>query len=142
LDFREQLFDVFLPALQAQSIPVELLDLEGFMFDSLSKEDIEALEQDEFEDYRWMLQGLSRRVESALRNRLSEIAATRKGGNVLVYGTAAVYPVVRLGEVIRDLRDLPVRIALAFPGDDRGGKLHFMNQPDGGNYLAVKLFWP
>ena len=25
--------------------------------------------------------------------------------------------------------------------EERGGKLHFMNQPDGGNYLAVKLFW-
>jgi hypothetical protein len=28
----------------------------------------------------------------------------------------------------------------AFPGEERGGKLHFMNQADGANYLAVKLF--
>ena len=48
---------------------------------------------------------------------------------------------MRYGEVLRGLRDLKGRIALAFPGAERGGKLHFMNQPDGGNYLAVKLFW-
>ena len=48
---------------------------------------------------------------------------------------------VRYGEVLRGLRDAEARIILAFPGEERGGKLHFMNQPDGGNYLAVKLFW-
>ena len=47
---------------------------------------------------------------------------------------------VRYGEVLRGLRDLDARIVLAFPGEERGGKLHFMNQADGANYLAVKLF--
>jgi hypothetical protein len=56
-----------------------------------------------------------------------------------VYATVALYPLIRFGEVLRDMRDLDCRILLAFPGEERGGKLHFMNQPDGGNYLAVKL---
>jgi len=141
LDFREQLLDTFVPALQAQGAPFELLNLTGFMFAGLTEEDVEALHQDELDDYRWMLQGLSRRVESALHARLSELGGGSPGKNVLVYGTVAVYPLVRLGDVLRGLRDLHCRIALAFPGDERGGRLHFMNQPDGGNYLAVKLFW-
>lgn len=141
LGFREQLLDTLVPALQAQGAPFELLDLTGFMFAGLAEEDIEALRQDEFDDYRWMLQGLSRRVESALQERLAELAGRSPGTSILVYGTAAVYPLVRLGDVLRGLRDLPCRIALAFPGGERGGRLHFMNQPDGGNYLTVKLFW-
>ena len=141
LDFREQLLDTVVPAFEAQKIPIELLDLTGFIFQGLRSEEIEAVQEDEFENYRWMIQGLSRRVEAALQARLAEISETRPGWNVLVYNTAAVHPFVRLGEVLRGLRDLSCRIAVAFPGEERGGKLHFMNQPDGGNYLAVKLFW-
>ena len=47
--------------------------------------------------------------------------------------------IVRFGEVLRDLRDLPARVVLAFPGEERGGKLHFNGRPDGGNYLAIKI---
>jgi len=141
LEFREQLLDTLLPALEAQKIPVDVLDLTGFIFQSLQPDEIEALLEDEFENYRWMIQGLSGRVEAALQRRLSETSTKRENGNVLVYNTAAIHPFVRLGEVLRGLRDLSSRIAVAFPGEERGGKLHFMNQPDGGNYLAVKLFW-
>ena len=141
LDFREQLLDSFVPALQQQGVPVELLDLTGFMFRGLDENEIVDLQEDEFDDYRWMLQGLSGRVEKALCVQLSEIAGKSPGGNVLVYATVALHPLVRLGEILRGLRDLHCRIALAFPGEEHGGKLHFMNQPDGGNYLAVKLFW-
>ena len=38
------------------------------------------------------------------------------------------------------MRDLDAYLIVAFPGEERGGKLHFMNQADGANYLAVKLF--
>jgi hypothetical protein len=141
LDFREQLLDSFVPALQQQGVPFELLDLTGFIFSGLDENEIESLQEDEFDDYRWMLQGLSRRVEASLYAHLSEIANKSPGGNVFVYATVALHPLVKLGEVLRGLRDLHCRIALAFPGEERGGKLHFMNQPDGGNYLAVKLFW-
>lgn len=141
LDFREQLLDAVVPVLQAESIPFDLFDLEGFMFRGLRDRDIEALQEDEFDDYRWMLQGLATRVERSFLSRISEMATKRPGLNVLVYGTAALHPVLRFGEILTGLRDLHCRIALGFPGEERAGKLHFMNQPDGGNYLAMKLFW-
>ena len=140
LDFREHLLDTFLPELDAKKIPYRLLDLTGFLFSGLSEEQIESLQEDEFEDYRWMLQGLSKRAEAALQARLTEEAAKFKGGNLFIYATVALYPIVRYGEVLRGLRDLETRIVLGFPGEERGGKLHFMNQSDGANYLAVKLF--
>jgi hypothetical protein len=84
-------------------------------------------------------QGLTKRVELALQQRSTAIAAETPGCTVLVYATVALYPLVRFGEILRGLRDLPCRTVLAFPGEERGGKLHFMNLLDGGNYLAVKL---
>lgn len=141
LDFREYLLDTFVPALQARKIAFRLVDLTGFLFTGLTDEGIASLQEDEFDDYRWMQQGLSKRAEAALQTRLTEVAAEVPGGSVLVYATVALYPLVRYAEVLRGLRDLEARIVLAFPGEERGGKLHFMNQPDGGNYLAVKLFW-
>jgi hypothetical protein len=140
LDFREYLLDTFVPELDAKNIPHRLLDLSGFLFAGLSDEQIESLQEDEFEDYRWMKQGLSKRAEAALQARLTEEASKVPGGNVLVYATVALHPVVRYGEVLKGLRDLEARIVLGFPGEERGGKLHFMNQADGANYLAVKLF--
>jgi len=140
LDFREHLLDTFVPELDAKNIPHRLLDLSGFLFSGLSDEQIESLQEDEFEDYRWMKQGLSKRAEAALQARLTEEASKVPGGNVLVYATVALHPVVRYGEVLKGLRDLEARIVLGFPGEERGGKLHFMNQADGANYLAVKLF--
>jgi BREX protein BrxB len=140
LDFREYLLDTFVPALDAKGVAYRLVDLTGFLFAGLSEEQIEALQEEEFEDYRWMQQGLSKRTEASLHHRLTEEAAKVPGGNVVVYATVALYPLVRYGEVLRSLRDLAARIVLAFPGEERGGKLHFMNQADGANYLAVKLF--
>jgi hypothetical protein len=140
LDFREHLLDTFVPELEAKNIPFRLLDLTGFLFAGLSGEQVQALAEEEFDDYRWMQQGLSKRAEAALHVRLTDEARKIPGGNVFVYATVALYPVVRYGEVLRGLRDLGARIILAFPGEERGGKLHFMNQADGANYLAVKLF--
>lgn len=140
LDFREHLLDTFVPELEAKNIPHRLLDLTGFLFNGLSEEQIHDLQEEEFEDYRWMQQGLSKRAEASLQSRLTDEAAKIPGGNLLVYATVALYPVVRYGEVLRGLRDVEARIILAFPGEERGGKLHFMNQADGANYLAVKLF--
>ena len=139
LDFREHLLDTFVPEMDAKNIPYRLLDLTGFMFSGLNKKQIEALQKDEFKKYRWVKQGLAKHSEAALQKRLTEEAAKIPGGNVFVYATVALHPLVRYGEVLRGLRDLEVRIILAFPGEERGGKLHFMNQPDGANYLAVKL---
>lgn len=140
LDFREYLLDTFVPMLQASKARFRVLDLTGFLFNGLSDEAVRSLQEDEFDDYRWMQQGLSKRAEAALQTRLAELAAEVRGGSVLVYGTVALFPLVRYGEILRGLRDLEGRVVLAFPGEERGGRLHFMNQPDGGNYLAVKLF--
>jgi len=140
LDFREHLLDTFVPELEAKNIQFRLLDLTGFLFAGLSEEQVQALAEEEFDDYRWMQQGLSKRAEAALHTRLTDEAGMIPGGNVFVYATVALYPVVRYGEVLRGLRDLGARMILAFPGEERGGKLHFMNQADGANYLAVKLF--
>ena len=140
LDFREYLLDIFVPELDARNIPYRLLDLTGFLFTDLSEEQIQILQEEEFDDYRWMQQGLSKRTETSLQLRLTDEAAKVPGGNVFMYATVALYPVVRYGEVLRGLRNLDARIILAFPGEERGGKLHFMNQADGANYLAVRLF--
>jgi hypothetical protein len=141
LDFREYLLDTFIPAIEAQRIPFRLLDLTGFLFAGMNDDAVASLQEDEFDDYRWLQQGLSKRSEAALRARIEELALEIPGGNIFVYATVALYPLVRYGEVLRELRDVAARIILAFPGEERGGKLHFMNQPDGGNYLAVKLSW-
>lgn len=141
LDFREQLVDTCFPALKAQGSLFHALDLTGFMFEDFSEDTVEALREEEFEDYEWMLHGLSQRVETSLRRRFEGLAAQHPGHNLIVYSTVALYPLVRFGEVLRGMRGLHARVAVAFPGEERGGKLHFMNQPDGGNYLAVKLFW-
>ncbi len=141
LDFREYLLDTFVPVIKAQRIAFRLLDLTGLLFTGMNDETVTSLQEDEFDDYRWMQQGLSKRAEATLHARLEEVAREVPGGNVIVYATVALFPLVRYGEVLRGLRDVEARIILAFPGEERGGKLHFMNQPDGGNYLAVKLFW-
>lgn len=139
LKFRDHLFDVFVPLLRSHSLVFQTLSLRNFLYETFDEETIEALSEDEFDDYRWMKQGLSKEVESALRERLTELSRQVQGGTLLVYETAALYPLVRYGEVLRELRPLNCRLVLAFPGEERGGKLHFMDQPDGSNYLAVKL---
>jgi hypothetical protein len=141
LDFREYLLDTFVPSVEAKRLAFRLLDLGGFLFSGMDPDRLTALQQEEFEDYRWLQQGLSQRAEMQLRTRIEELARDVPGGNVIVYRTVALFPLVRYGEVLRTLRDVDARVILAFPGEERGGKLHFMSQPDGGNYLAVRLFW-
>ncbi len=139
LDFREHLLDVFLPQLDAEGHVYQLLDLSGFLFTDFDEETVDDLCEDEFDDYHWMKQGLASCVEQSLAARIATLASETPGGTIIVYATVALYPLIRFGEVLRDMRDLGCRILLAFPGEECGGKLHFMNQPDGGNYLAVKL---
>lgn len=83
--------------------------------------------------------GLARHVQAALKGRVEKAAAEVGTGAVILSSTAALYPVVKFADVLADLRHLPCRIVLAFPGHEEGGKLHFMGQRDGYNYLAVKL---
>jgi hypothetical protein len=139
LDFCDMVFDRCFPALRSTGTPFDLLDLSHFLFMCFSAEELDYLQQDEFSDYRFMRQGISRRLETRLCQRLAEISGQQPGTNLFVVSTISLYPLVKYGEVLRNLRDLQCRIFLAFPGEERGGKLHFMNEPDGGNYLAVKI---
>jgi hypothetical protein len=141
LDFREELLERFAVRVRAAGVALRLLDTTGLIFAGLDDETIESLCEDEFRDYRWMLQGLSQRAETNFAARLRAEAAAVPGGVVVAYATAALYPLVRFGEVLAGLRGVRARIALAFPGEDRSGKLHFIGQPNGGNYLAVRLYW-
>lgn len=141
LDFREQLLDEFCARAEARGTAVRLLDLSGFGFADLTPDELDSLCEDEFDDFRWAQQSLAQRFEQLLETRLREISTEQPGCAVVALATVALYPLVRFGDVLKGLRDVESRIVLAFPGFERGGRLHFMNQPDGSNYLAVKLFW-
>lgn len=141
LDFREYLNDTFLPTLKTRDIPFFLIDLSTFLFETVDGEGLRDAQEYEFDDYVWMKQGLSKKVETDMVKRIDEAASSRPGCAVFLYATSSLYPLVRFGEVLRGLRDLNCRVILSFPGEERGGKLHFMKQADGGNYLSVKLFW-
>jgi hypothetical protein len=139
LDIRETLFDRCLPGLKSAGIPYEVLDLTHFLFDCFDEQELDDLQDDEFRNYRLMRQGLSKRAESALCKKLQDLSQNAPGTNLFVVCTVCLFPLVRYGEVLRNLRDLKCRLFIAFPGEERGGKLHFMNEPDAGNYLAVRI---
>ncbi len=139
LDFRDYLFDAFIPLLEAKKIPFLLLYLGDFLFDMLDDPSIEMLQEDEFDDYKWMKQALSKRLETSLQKRFSELAESLPGCTIIVHGTIALYPLIRFGDVLKGARDLLCRIVIAHPGEDRDGKIYFLDQPDSGNYLTIKL---
>jgi len=116
--------------LDLTTLPFEVLEERGLLPDAFANE---------FEDYPALKRGLARAVQDALKDRISRAVAEIPGGTVIVSGTSALYPVIKFADVMAELRHLPCRIVLAFPGREEGGKLHFMNQRDGYNYLAVKL---
>ena len=139
LDFRDYLLNIFVPLLEAKKVPHRLLDLGSFLFESIDAENIQELEEDEFDNYGWMKQGLSKRIESNIQGSFVKLAEKFPGNALIVYGTIALYPLIRFGEVLKGVRDLHCRIVIAYPGEEREGKIYFMSQPDSGNYLTVKL---
>ena len=139
LESREYLLDTFIPILEAKGITFRLLDLSGFLFEVIDKNEIEALQEDEFDDYRWMKQGLPKRLESSLVKRLTEIAEEISGGTAILSGTVALYPLIRFGEILKGVLNLNCRVVIMVPGEERDGTVYFLDQPDSGNYLAVKL---
>lgn len=138
-DFREHLLDTFIPHLKARGITYCLLNLDDFLFQILDDETLEIIKEDEFDDYKWMKQGLSKRVEAGLQRRLAQLGEEIPGGSVIVYGTISLYPLIRFGEILKGARDLDCRIVLSHPGKEHDGKTFFMDQPDSGNYLTIKL---
>jgi hypothetical protein len=138
-DFRDQLRRL-LGLLEARRVPYRHLDLATLPFEALEAAGVleETLEQ-ECEDLRPVKRGLAGLVQEALETRIGAEGASAPNGIVLLSGSAALYPVIKFADVLAGLRHLPCRIVLAFPGQERDGKLYFMNQRDGYNYLAVKL---
>jgi len=139
LDFLDMIQDQCLPDLASRGIPFQILDLSGFLFSCFSEEELKDLESDEFRNFKLLRQGLSGRAEKQLETRIRLIAEQHHGTNLFLLSTVSLFPLVRYGEVLRNLRDLPMRIFVSFPGEEKGGRPHFMNESDGGNYLAVKI---
>ncbi len=139
LDVRGALQDRCYPELKAAGITCEQFDLSGFLFTCFTPEELAEQAEDEFRNYRLTRQGLAARAERLLIARLGEYSAKHPDVNLFVISTVSLFPLVRYGEVLRQLRDLRLRLFIVFPGEERGGKLHFMNEPDGGNYLASKI---
>lgn len=139
LDVRSAIQDRCYLELKAAGIPCEEFDLSGFLFTCFTSDEITDLCEDEFRNYRHMRQGLAARAERLLVARLTEYSERLPGFNLFVVSTVSLFPLVRYGEILRQLRDLRLRLFIAFPGEERGGKPHFMNEPDGGNYLASKI---
>ena len=142
LDFREQLLDGFVPALNARAIPCQLFDLTGFMFEGLSEQDIEELPGRRDRRLQMASSGSfqtrgNQPPESPAGNCRPESRWKRDrlcDRRCLPSGPLRRGPERSAGP---ELSNRP-----RIPGRGARGKLHFMNQPDGGNYLAVKLFWP
>lgn len=139
LDIRSALHDRCYPELKAAGIPYEQFDLTGFLFSCFTASEIERQANDEFIDYDYFRRGLASRVERRLIAQLTVFSQTKPHSNFFLVSTASLFPLVRFGEVLRQLRDLQIRLFVSFPGEERGGKPHFMNEPDGGNYLASKI---
>ncbi len=138
-DFRDQMRNL-LVLLKERRVAHVHLDLTTLPFEALEEAGrLEELFQLEGEDYQAARRGLARFVQDALKQKISQAAGDVGTGNVLLSGTMALYPVIKFADVLAELRHLPCRIVLAFPGHERDGKLYFMNQRDGYNYLAVKL---
>jgi hypothetical protein len=138
-DVRDMLINRCIPILRNRGVDCDVLDLAGFLFSCFNEEEFADLEAEEFRNYKLMRQGLAARVEKRLISRLGQVSTASPSTNLFVISTAALFPLVRYGEVLRQLRELPCRIFLSFPGEERGGRPHFMNEADGGNYLAVKI---
>jgi hypothetical protein len=137
--FRDQLRNL-LVLLKDRGVPHVHLDLTELPFEALAESGrLDDLFQLESEDYPAARRGLARMVQDKLKQKIAQAAEAVGSGNVLLSGSMALYPVVKFADVLSDLRHLPCRIVLAFPGHERDGKLYFMNQRDGYNYLAVKL---
>jgi len=116
--------------LDLTTLPFEVLEARGLL---------PAVFTQELDDAAAVKRGLARALQQALRQRIEQAAAEVPSGTVILSATSALYPCVKFADLLADLRHLPCRIVVPFPGHAEGGKLHFMNQRDGYNYLAVTL---
>ncbi|HXM70265.1 MAG TPA: BREX protein BrxB domain-containing protein [Thermoanaerobaculia bacterium] len=116
--------------LDLTTLPFEILESRGLLPGVFTQE---------LDDAAAVKRGLARALQEALRQRVEQAAAEVPSGAVILSATSALYPFIKFADLLADLRHLHCRIVVAFPGHEEGGKLHFMNQRDGYNYLAVTL---
>jgi len=112
------------------TLPFEVIEARGLSPEIFSQE---------IEDASSVKRGLARAIREALIEKISNAAREVPGGSIILSGTSALYPVIKFADILTELRHLSCRIVLGFPGHEEGGKLYFMNQREGYNYLAVKL---
>lgn len=138
-DFRQHL-DKLLDLLVARGVPVRHVDLATLPFEVLEARGLAPeIFQQEFDDFPAVKRGLARAIHDALKERIAQVAAEVPAGTVILSATSALYPLVKFSDLLAELRHVTCRIVVAFPGREEGGKLRFMNQRDGYNYLAVKI---
>lgn len=138
-DFREHLHKL-LDLLVARGVAFRHVDLATLPFEVLEARGLTPeVFQQEFDDFPAVRRGLARAIQDALKERIAQVAAEVPGGPVILSATSALYPLVKFSDLLAELRHVPCRIVVAFPGREEGGKLRFMNQRDGYNYLAVKI---
>ena len=137
LDAEDFLRDRLFPTLLNDGLAHRELDLRWKFFDYFESDEIAGLSEDEFHDRKLVRQEIASRVEVRLMKEIENLGC--ESSPLFLTSTASLHPFVRFGELLRHLRHLKSCLFVMFPGDERGGKLHFMNEPDGGNYLATKV---
>lgn len=115
------------------------LDLRWKLFEYFSAEEVSDLSDDEFFDRNLVRQDIASRMEYQLQEDLRSLSALKQHEPIFLIRTSFMHPFVRFGELLKQLRDVHSPFFVMFPGEERGGRLHFMNEPDGGNYLATKI---
>ncbi len=131
----ERIFSV----LAAQNRPYTKWDLRWKLFEYFDPDEVADLSEDEFFDRNLARQDIASRMEYQLQENLRTLSASKPHEPIFLLRTAFMHPFVRFGELLKQLRDVESPFYVMFPGEERGGKLHFMNEPDGGNYLATKI---
>lgn len=126
-------------ALSARNRPYTKLDLRWKLFEYFEPDEVANLSEDEFFDRNMARQDIASRVEYQLQEDLRALSSAKPHAPIFLLRTSFMHPFVRFGELLKQLRDAHSPFYVMFPGEERGGKLHFMNEPDGGNYLATKI---
>lgn len=138
-DFRQHLHKL-LDLLAARGVAFRHVDLATLPFEVLEARGlIPDVFQQEFDDFPAVKRGLARAIHDDLKGRIAQAATEVPTGTVVLSATSALYPLVKFSDLLAELRHVPCRIVVAFPGREEAGKLRFMNQRDGYNYLAVKI---
>jgi hypothetical protein len=138
-DFRQHLHKL-IDLLAARGIAFRHIDLATLPFEVLEARGlVPEVFQQEFDDFPAVKRGLARALHDAVKQRIAQVAAEVPDGTVILSATSALYPLVKFSDLLAELRHVPCRIVVAFPGREEAGKLRFMNQRDGYNYLAVKI---